>query len=59
YRGTKDGGYPLQIQHGVGIQDFVFQVGSEEKVNWMWADNGIGYFHKSPEGLWTFSCQFY
>lgn len=59
YRGTKVGGYPMEIQHGAGIEDFVFQVGSEEKVNWMWADNGIGYFHKSPEGLWTFSCQFY
>lgn len=59
YRGTKVGGYPTEIQHGVGSQDFVFQVGSEEKVNWMWADNGIGYFHKSAEGLWQFSCQFY
>ncbi|HDR2589357.1 TPA: DUF1963 domain-containing protein, partial [Enterobacter ludwigii] len=59
YRGTKVGGYPMEIQHGAGIQDFVFKVGSEEKVNWMWADNGIGYFHKFPEGLWTFSCQFY
>lgn len=59
YRGTKVGGYPMEIQHGAGIQDFVFQVGSEEKVNWMWADNGIGYFHKSLEGVWTFSCQFY
>ncbi|WP_272539170.1 DUF1963 domain-containing protein [Providencia sp. PROV197] len=59
YRRTKVGGYPMEIQHGAGIQDFVFQVGSEEKVNWMWADNGIGYFHKSPEGVWTFSCQFY
>ncbi len=59
YGGTKVGGYPMEIQHGVGIEDFVFQVGSEEKVNWMWADNGIGYFHKSVEGLWQFSCQFY
>jgi hypothetical protein len=31
YRGTKVGGYPMEIQHGVGIQNFVFQVGSEEK----------------------------
>lgn len=59
YMGTKVGGYPVEIQHGVGIEDFVFQVGSEEKVNWMWADNGIGYFHKSSEGIWRFSCQFY
>ena len=59
YGGTKVGGYPMEIQHGVGIEDFVFQVGSEEKVNWMWADNGIGYFHRSAEGIWQFSCQFY
>lgn len=59
YVGTKVGGYPMEIQHGVGIEDFVFQVGSEEKVNWMWADNGIGYFHRSAEGIWQFSCQFY
>ncbi|WP_312077572.1 DUF1963 domain-containing protein [Leclercia sp.] len=59
YGGTKVGGYPMEIQHGVGIEDFVFQVGSEEKVNWMWADNGIGYFHRSAEGIWHFSCQFY
>lgn len=59
YGGTKVGGYPAEIQHGVGLEDFVFQVGSEEKVNWMWADNGIGYFHKSPDGVWRFSCQFY
>ncbi|WP_431824258.1 DUF1963 domain-containing protein [Burkholderia sp. F1] len=59
YPGTKVGGYPKEIQHGAGIADFVFQVGSEEKVNWMWADNGIGYFHRSPGGNWRFSCQFY
>lgn len=59
YGGTKVGGYPAEIQHGVGLEDFVFQVGSEEKVNWMWADNGISYFHKSPDGVWRFSCQFY
>ena len=59
YSGTKVGGYPVEIQHGAGVHDFVFQVGSEEKVNWMWADNGVGYFHRSPEGKWRFSCQFY
>lgn len=32
YRGTKVGGYPAEIQHGVGLEDFVFQVGSEEKL---------------------------
>ncbi|WP_221899368.1 DUF1963 domain-containing protein [Xanthomonas sp. GW] len=56
---TKFGGYPTQIQHGVGLKDFVFQVASEEKVGWMWSDNGFGYFFRSPEGQWSWSCQFY
>lgn len=59
YPSTTFGGYPKEIQHGAGIDDFVFQVGSEEKVNWMWADNGIGYFHRWAEGEWRWSCQFY
>ena len=59
YARTKFGGYPADIQHSVGVADFVFQVGSEDKVNWMWADNGVGYFHRSPDGEWRFSCQFY
>jgi hypothetical protein len=59
YPGTKIGGYPTEIQHGVGFEDFVFQVGSEEKPQWQWADNGIGYFFKKPESQWRFACQFY
>jgi hypothetical protein len=59
YPRTKVGGYPADIQHGVGIDDFVFQVGSEEKPGWMWADNGIGYFFKRASGVWEWSCQFY
>jgi len=59
YANTKVGGYPKEIQHGVGIHDFVFQVGSEEKSRWMWGDNGIGYFYKSTEGTWSWRCQFY
>lgn len=59
YNGTKVGGFPADIQHGVGLDDFVFQVGSEEKPAWMWADNGIGYFFKSREKGWSWACQFY
>lgn len=59
YGGTKFGGYPTEIQHGVGLEDYVFQVGSEEKVGWMWADNGRGYFFRSADGTWRWSCQFY
>lgn len=57
---TKVGGYPTEIQHGLdGDAAFVFQIGSEEKSNWMWADNGIGYFLKTDSGEWQFQCQFY
>jgi uncharacterized protein YwqG len=59
YSRTKVGGYPAEIQHSVGLQDYVFQVCSEEKVKWMWADNGIGYFFRSIHGEWRWSCQFY
>lgn len=59
YSGTKVGGFPKEIQHGVGVERFVFQVGSEEKANWMWADNGIGYFFRDEAGRWSWSCQFY
>ncbi|MBN3728030.1 DUF1963 domain-containing protein [Burkholderia sp. Ac-20379] len=59
YPGTKVGGYPAEVQHGAGVDEFVFQVGSEDKAGWMWVDHGIGYFHRSPEGEWRFSCQFY
>ncbi len=59
YAVTKIGGYPTEIQHAVGLDDFVFQVSSEEKIGWMWADNGIGYFFRSPSGEWRWSCQFY
>jgi hypothetical protein len=59
HKDTKFGGYPTAIQHGVGLENFVFQVASEEKVGWMWGDNGYGYFFRSPEGQWSWSCQFY
>lgn len=58
--GTKIGGYPYEIQNGdFGENDFVFQIGSEEKPRWMWVDNGIGYFLKDSQGNWKFECQFY
>lgn len=58
YSATKVGGYPYAIQHAVGLDGFVFQIGSEEKAGWMWADNGIGYFFKT-DGVWRWDCQFY
>ncbi len=59
YSETKFGGFPCTIQHGANLEGFVFQIGSEEKPKWMWADNGIAYFNKSKEGEWVFECQFY
>ncbi|MCP4708770.1 MAG: DUF1963 domain-containing protein [Planctomycetes bacterium] len=59
YAGSKVGGYPYCIQHGAYSNSFVFQIGSEEKSRWMWADNGTAYFYKSENGIWSFSCQFY
>ncbi|WP_338663495.1 DUF1963 domain-containing protein [Pararoseomonas sp. SCSIO 73927] len=58
YDGTKVGGYPREVQHGAGVEDFVFQVGSEPKVGFMWGDRGIAYFHRPADGGWRFSCQF-
>ncbi|WP_211224321.1 DUF1963 domain-containing protein [Oceanospirillum maris] len=59
YLGTKFAGFPTCIQHGHDLEGYVFQIGSEEKANWMWADNGIAYFNKNKAGDWCFKCQFY
>lgn len=59
YPETKFGGYPYCIQHGANLDGFIFQIGSEEKPRWMWADNGIAYFNKDEKGEWFFDCQFY
>lgn len=58
YPHTKFGGYPFDIQGGVGLDDFVFQVASEEKVRWVWVDGGLAYFFRSPQGQWSWSCRF-
>lgn len=59
YSGTKFGGFPACIQHEHHLDGFVFQIGSEEKPKWMWADNGVAYFNKDESGKWVFECQFY
>lgn len=59
YSFTKVGGYPYEIQHGAGVEDFVFQVGTEDKAHWMWGDSGVAYFHRTPDGTWHFDCQFH
>jgi len=57
HQGTKIGGYPLSLQHGVGLKDYVFQIDSEPKANWNLVDAGLAYFHKRPSG-WEISIQF-
>lgn len=51
--GFKLGGWPTTIQSEIdwGNQahlsyrpEYIFQIDSNEKGNWMWGDNGIGYF---------------
>jgi hypothetical protein len=56
---TKVGGYPHEVQHEVGLSDYVFQIGSEEKAGLNWVDSGVAYFFKSPGREWRYDCQFY
>lgn len=59
YPGTKVGGFPDEIQHGVELEGFVFQIGSEEKAGWEWVDQGTAYYFKNANGVWRWDCQFY
>lgn len=55
---TKVGGYPSEIQSLVeNADDYVLQIGSEEKAHWQWGDNGIATFARDGNGAWTFECQ--
>jgi hypothetical protein len=57
---TKVGGWPALIQSGLGGDgDFIFQVASEEKPNFMVGDNGKCYFSKSSSGIWNMQWQCY
>lgn len=53
---TKLGGYAALIQGELrfGVNDFVFQIGTEEEAGWYWGDGGIGYFGLNDEGQWLF-----
>ena len=64
--GTKLGGWPVPIQHGVafdarnGDEEYVFQIESEPRANWNLVDSGVAYFACSPGGHdWVRSVQFY
>ena len=55
--GTKVGGYPTEIQSLVeNADDYLLQIGSEEKAHWQWGHNGIATFARNANE-WTFACQ--
>ena len=71
-RGLKLGGWPTLIQSEIfwapwnthpASPQYVFQIDTTEKGNWMWGDNGVGYFGRgtSPgyENEWTCQWQSY
>jgi len=58
HEGTKFGGFPMSVQGGVGIKDFVFQIDSEDKAGWHWGDGGLGYFFKKDD-QWYLDWQCY
>lgn len=70
--GFKLGGWPTLIQSEIfwapwnkhpASPEFVFQIDSTEKGNWMWGDNGVGYFGRGTtpgkEDEWALSWQCY
>lgn len=71
-RGLKLGGWPSLIQSEIywspgnrhaAAPEYVFQIDSTEKGNWMWGDNGTGYFGRGTnpgfENEWAVKWQCY
>jgi uncharacterized protein YwqG len=68
---SKIGGWPSLIQSEICWAPFnqhpanpayVLQINSEEKVHWMWGDNGVGYFGRGTgqaKDTWTLAWQCY
>ncbi|MCE5186046.1 MAG: DUF1963 domain-containing protein [Planctomycetaceae bacterium] len=58
---TKLGGYPalIQAELSFGLNNFAFQIGTEEKAHWGWGDGGIGYFGLNDNGEWLFEWSCY
>jgi hypothetical protein len=58
---TKIGGWPTYIQGAPDIDgaEFVLQIDSEEKPQWMLADNGNIYVYRSSEGVFLMHLDFY
>jgi uncharacterized protein YwqG len=70
--GLKLGGWPSLVQSEIfwapwnkhpASPEFVFQIDSTEKGNWMWGDNGVGYFGRGTapgkQDEWAVSWQCY
>jgi uncharacterized protein YwqG len=58
---TKFGGWPALVQSelGFGVENHVFQIGTEDKAHWMWGDAGVGYFGLDEQGTWHQEWQCY
>jgi len=70
--GLKLGGWPSLVQSEIfwapwnrhpAAPEFVFQIDTTEKGNWMWGDNGVGYFGRGTapgrRDEWTLAWQCY
>lgn len=58
--GTKVGGWPSYVQGAIDEEGkFVFQINSEPKAEWQWADNGTGYFYVDKTHNWKLYWQCY
>ena len=70
--GFKLGGWPYLVQHEISWDwgdphaaepEYVFQIDSTDKGNWMWGDTGVGYFGRGTRpgrtDEWTMTWQCY
>lgn len=70
--GLKLGGWPTLVQSEIfwapwnkhpASPEYVFQIDTTEKGNWMWGDNGVGYFGRGTsrghENEWACEWQCY
>lgn len=50
---TKVGGWPVSCQSGLNRKGYAIQIGSEEKANFMWGDDGVAvlYYHRKKWSL--------
>lgn len=54
---TKVGGWPVSRQSGLNHKGYAIQIGSEEKANFMWGDNGVAVlYHHREKWLLDWDC---